>query len=65
MPNKRASHVKRFTITIDEETLRVLENSSAAQGMDRLEFIREAIAAKLKRDAESEKKDTKPNNKTK
>ena len=59
MPNKRASNVKRISITLDEEFLHMLEAQSKASGMDRLEFIRRAIAAKLDKDDKSGESQTK------
>ena len=47
-PNKRAENIKRVTVTIDDELLRELEASCAAQGKNRLDVIREAIATFLK-----------------
>lgn len=62
MPNKRASNVKRISITLDEDFLHMLEAQSKASGIDRLEFIRLAIAAKLNKDAKSK---VRPNKKSK
>lgn len=47
MPNKRADNIKRVTITLDDELLRALEAESSADNKNRLEIIREAIAAHL------------------
>lgn len=48
MPGKRADNIKRVTITIDDELLRLLEAESKKSGMNRLEVIREAIAGHIK-----------------
>ena len=49
MPNKRADNIKRVTITIDDELLRSLEAECKRAGNNRLEVIREAIAAYIKK----------------
>ena len=49
MPNKRADNIKRVTITIDDELLRELEAECKRAGNNRLEVIREAIAAYIQK----------------
>lgn len=48
MPNKRADNIKRVTITIDDELLRLLEVECKKAGVNRLDVIREAIASHIK-----------------
>lgn len=55
MPNKRADNIKRVTITIDDELLRQLEAECKRSGANRLEVIREAIAAHVKKQKEQSK----------
>lgn len=47
MPNKRADNIKRVTVTLDDELLRALEAECSVGNRNRLELIREAIAAYL------------------
>lgn len=48
MPNKRAENIKRVTVTIDDELLRLLEAECKKTGVNRLDVIREAIASHIK-----------------
>lgn len=54
MPGKRADNIKRVTITIDDELLRLLEAECKKAGVNRLEVIREAIAGYIKKNKQSD-----------
>lgn len=57
MANKRADNIRRVTITLDADLLKELEAACEKSGQNRLEVIREAIAAQLARNAKTPKKD--------
>lgn len=60
MPNKRADNIKRVTVTLDDELLRALEAECSVGNRNRLELIREAIAAYLaKKNTPKETKESK------
>lgn len=55
MPNKRAENIVRVTITLDKKLLDLLELQCEVLGLNRLDFIRDAIQSKLGRNFNTRK----------
>ena len=49
-PNQRGANIKRVTLTLQDDMLAKLEEHCKGVQLERLEFIRAAIAEKLVRD---------------